>query len=343
MGGDNAPLCAIEGAGSALAADAGLALGLLGTAEALSAAQTALRTASGRVTYVTTTEVITPAEQPAMATRRKRDSSIMVGLRLVRSGEGSAFVSAGPTGALMTAGLMVFGRLAGVRRPALGSTFPNLARPEHSWFMLDIGANVDATPEDLVSYALIGSMYSSLVLGVDNPRVGLLSVGTEPQKGNEATRRAHELLGEAALNFAGNVEARDVFHGVADVVVTDGFVGNILLKGMEGLASSIAAAIRSGLRTDARSKVGGLLAGPYLRKALRRLDYTEYGGAPLFGLDGACIKCHGASNARAFAGGISVASTFVRRGALAAMATALSADAAARGRAAGAPSEPDPQ
>lgn len=334
-GGDHAPHSTVGGAEKALAADPELRLGLLGRSEALEVARRRLGGAGDRVGYFPVTEVIGADEAPALAARRKRDSAIMAGLRRVSEGQGQALVSAGPTGALMAAGLMVLGRMAGVRRPALGSNFPNLSDPGKSWFLLDIGANVDAVPEDLVSYALLGSAYSSLVLGVEGPRVGLLSVGTEPQKGNEVARRAHELLSGAAVNFIGNVEARDLFDGVADVVVADGFVGNILLKGMEGLVASMSGAIRTSLGSDARSKLGAMLVRPYLRQALGRLDYTRYGGAPLFGLDGACIKCHGSSNATAIASGIAVAGTFVRRGVLKAMAQALSAAGAPAGGAPG--------
>jgi len=321
MGGDLAPASVIGGAKQALDADERLQLTLIGRPEAVREARAA-RLDPDRTDYLETAEVIEADEQPAMAARRKRDSSIMVGMRLAESGEGAAFVSAGPTGALMTAGLMVFGRLAGVRRPALGSAFPNLASPDRSWFMLDIGANVDATPEDLVSYAVIGSLYVQLVLGIPEPRVGLLNVGVEPQKGSEMAKRAYELLTTAAINFQGNVEARDIYEGGADVVVCDGFVGNILLKGMEGLVGAMTGAIRTGLGGTLRARLGGMLARPSLRDALGSLDYTAYGGAPLFGLDGVCVKCHGSSNARAIRNGIGVAATFVAKDALTAMSSA---------------------
>jgi len=203
---------------------------------------------AGRVELIPATEVIENEEQPALAVRRKRDSSIIVGMRRVGDGAGDVFVSCGSTGALMTAGLLVFGRLAGVRRPALGSAFPDLANPGgQPWFMLDIGANVDATAEDLLGYAIIGSVYADLVMSLPKPRVGLLNVGVEDHKGSETYRRAHGLLKASALNFAGNVEARDLFSSRADVVVCDGFVGNVLLKGLEGLVGALAAGMHQRL------------------------------------------------------------------------------------------------
>ena len=324
MGGDHAPLAPACGAAEALAAEPHLEMVLVGVAEALRAAESRLGAYDARVEYVEAAQVIDGDENPSMAVRRKKDSSLVVGMRLAAERR-SALVSCGPTGALMAAGLFTFGRIPGVRRPALGSPFPNLAQPDRTWFMLDIGANVEATAQDLYTYAVIGSHYSEMVLGVRAPRVGLLNVGTEPQKGNEVTRQAYELLSQADLNFAGNVEAREIFGGSVDVVVCDGFVGNILLKGMEGLAGSLGGVLRAELDSDGRSRAGAFLARPYLRRALGRLDYSEYGGAPLLGLAGACIKCHGSSGARAVSKGIALANQFVSRKVLDAITESLAA------------------
>lgn len=325
MGGDYAPSAPIEGARLALSRDPGLELVLVGLPAAVGAARALM--GEDRVSYVEAQEVIGNDEQPALAVRRKKDSSLVVGLHRVKQGEAGAFVSCGSTGALLSAGLFAFGRLPGVRRPALGSVFPNMSQPGKTWFMMDIGANVDATAEDLRTYGVLGSIYSRMVLGVPDPTVALLNIGSETQKGNDVTRQASELLRKTeGINFVGNVEARDILRGPVDVVICDAFVGNILLKGMEGLLMELAGAIRRELRTGGvRAKVGGAMAKPALTRALRIMDYTEYGGAPLFGINGPCIKCHGSSNGKAVAGGIRVAADFAGKGVLAAMSSALKA------------------
>ncbi|MDP2872704.1 MAG: phosphate acyltransferase PlsX [Bacillota bacterium] len=328
MGGDHAPQSVIDGVRLFLHDDPTARVGLIGHPDVLAGPRHDMP--AGRVELIPATEIIENEDQPALAVRRKRDSSIVVGMRRVAEGAADVFVSCGSTGALMTAGLFAFGRLPGVRRPALGGVFPNLARPDgNPWFMLDIGANVDATPDDLRSYAVIGSVYAALVMEIPNPRVGLLNVGVEEHKGSETYRKAYGLLGATTLNFAGNIEARELFSSPADVVVCDGFVGNILLKGLEGLVGGLAAGMRHELQGSFRGKIGGALAKPCLRRALGRLDYTAHGGAPLFGLAGPCIKCHGSSNAGAVRSGLRVARDFVASGALAAMSTALGEQAGA--------------
>jgi len=324
MGGDRSPVAQAEGARIALAQDPQLNIGLLGQSSALVVARSTLGE-DPRVTYTETTEVIGNDDQPALAVRRMKDSSMVVGLQLVKHGQADAFLSCGPTGALLAGALFAFGRLPGVRRPALGSVFPNMAQPGKTWFMLDIGANVDASAQDLLAYGVLGAVYSSLVLGVQEPRVALLNIGTETHKGTEVVRAAHDLLRDSTLNFVGNVESRDILGGPADVVVCDAFVGNILLKGLEGLLAHLGDGISRELKSDTRSAVGGILARPALRRAMRVMDYTEYGGAPLFGLNGACIKCHGSSNETAVANGIRVAAQFAGKDVLVAMAAALAA------------------
>jgi glycerol-3-phosphate acyltransferase PlsX len=322
MGGDHAPQAVLDGVRSFMAAAGGVSFDLVGLPEVVAGLRGAFD--PERVGFIEAGDIIAADEQPALAVRRKRDSSVVVGMERVRDGLADAFVSCGSTGALMAAGLFAFGRLPGVRRPALGSPFPNLVHPGPPWFMLDIGANVDATAGDLRTYALIGSLYSRLVLGVDSPRVGLLNIGVEDQKGNAVVREAHALLSAMReIRFSGNIEARDIFAGPADVIVCDGFAGNLVLKSVEGLAAALVGAIREELASDSRARVAGLLARPYLRRAVKRMDYTVYGGAPLFGLAGACIKCHGSSNAVAVASGLGVAREFVSRGVLQAMRAAL--------------------
>lgn len=323
MGGDHAPQAVIDGAALFLRDDPSVRLGLVGRPAILDALP---HLPPGRIELIPAAEVIENDDQPALAVRRKRDSSIVVGMKRVADGSADVFVSCGNTGALMTAALFAFGRLAGVRRPALGAAFPNLGQVGGKpWFMLDIGANVDATAADLCSYAIVGSVYSALVMGVARPRVGLLNVGVEDHKGSEAVRKAYETLaaGGLGLDFVGNIEARDIFSAPADVVVCDGFVGNIVLKSLEGLVSSLAGLTRLELGNSVRGRIGGLLAKPHLRRAFGRLDYTAHGGAPLFGLAGPCVKCHGSSNAEAVRSGLRIARDFVVSGALSAMSTAL--------------------
>jgi glycerol-3-phosphate acyltransferase PlsX len=321
MGGERAPECVVEGVARFVADDRATDVGLVGRPEVLRPLLGGMP--RGRVEVIPATEVIEDADQPALAVRRKPDSSIAVGLSEVKAGRGDAFLSCGNTGALMAGGLFAFGRLPGVRRPALGSPFPDLVHPPHRWFMLDIGANMDATATDLCTYAVLGSVYARLAMGVERPRVALLNVGTEPHKGNEVAKKAHELLRDSGLEFAGNIEARQVFAGPVDVVVCDGFVGNIVLKSVEGLAAALAGAIREELMAGPVGRAGALLVRSQLRRAMRRLDYTAYGGAPLFGLAGLCVKCHGSSGAEAVSSGLRLTRDLVSRGLLPAMATAL--------------------
>lgn len=300
MGGDGAPKAPVEAA--VAAARQGLAEVLLvGPAEAL----TALLPAGAPVRVVPAEEVIAGDDQPVSAVQKKKKSSIVVGVSLVRRGEADGFVSAGNTGALMAAGLFVCGRIPGVKRPAISGIFPTLDGV--GCVVLDLGAHMDADPENLYQYALMGSVYAEKVRGIARPRVGLLNVGTEETKGNEVTRQAYHLFKGAPFNFVGNVEGRDIFTRAADVVVCDGFVGNVLLKTLEGLGQGIFALLRQELTAGWRERLGTLLVRPALKRFARRVDYAEYGGAPLLGVNGAIIKCHGSSDARALLNGIGVA------------------------------------
>ncbi len=266
----------------------------------------------GRLELVSATEVIGPDEAPVAALRRKKDSTIVVGLDLVRAGRADAFVSAGSTGALMAGAFRAFGRIRGVPRPALATVFPSLAPGGREFLFLDLGANADARPEHLQAYGVMGAVYAEKVMGRTHPRVGLLNIGAEAAKGSEVARAAHALLAETpGLNFAGNVEGRDAVAGAVDVLITDGFTGNVVVKFLEGFAEGLFSLMKEEFGRTLRGKVGALLLLPSLRALKNRLDYTEYGGAPFLGVNGACIKCHGSSNARAIAQGIKVAERFV--------------------------------
>lgn len=241
-------------------------------------------------------ERVTSGEQPAFASRQKTQNSIARGFDLVSSGAADAFVTAGNTGAALTNGLLVLKRIAGIRRPALTVTLPV---KNGRCIMLDIGANAECKPEYLFQFGIMGAVYAETVLGITNPRVGLLSNGEEAGKGNELTRAAHRLLATAKLNFIGNIEPKEIFGGGADVVVTDGFTGNVALKVTEAVAVLVGSMIKDAFKSTPLAKMGGLLARSAILHARRDLDPNEVGGVPLLGLNGIAIKAHGRSNARA--------------------------------------------
>lgn len=253
--------------------------------------------------------VITAVEEPVHAVRRKKDASLVKVCHLVKSGEADAAISAGNTGALMTAGLFNLGRLSGIQRPGLAPIVPTFG--ERGMLILDAGANMDAKPEHLAQYGLMGSVYTEKVLGYDRPRVGLLNVGTEAAKGNELVKAAFPLLEKLPIHFIGNVEARDVPYGACDVLVCDGFSGNVLLKSMEGLAMALMSGLKEEMTRNLSRKLAAFILKPGLRQFRARLDYAEYGGAPLLGLNGAVIKSHGSSNALAVKNAVHQAKRFV--------------------------------
>jgi phosphate acyltransferase len=248
-------------------------------------------------------------ESPVTAFRRKKDSSIRVAATLVRDGRAAGVVSAGNTGAVMTTVKMICGVLEGVERPALCAVVPNLKGPS-VW--LDIGANIDCRPEHLVQFAIMGHLYSREVLGVQNPRVGLMSIGEEDSKGNEVTREAFRILKETPLNFIGNVEGRDIFNGKTDVIVCDGFIGNVSLKAVESAAEAILHFMKEEISKSLLAKMGYVLARPAFRNFRKKIDYAEYGGVPLLGVRGAAIICHGGSSVRAIKNAVRVTLDFVR-------------------------------
>jgi glycerol-3-phosphate acyltransferase PlsX len=260
------------------------------------------------IELVHATEVIGMGEKAATAVRSKRDSSMRVGLRLVREGRAAGFVTAGNTGAAMATAKMVLGALPGVDRPELAAVFPTSAGK--AAILLDVGANVDCKPQHLEQFAIMGEIYSRSIFGMNKPRVGLLSIGEEEGKGNELTREAYALLRQLPLNFAGNVEGRDLYNGSVDVIVCDGFIGNVALKVSEGLVSAVRFLLKESLKSTISSQVGFLLSRRAFDDFKKRLDYAEYGGAPLLGIKGICIVGHGSSNATAIKNAIRVAAQF---------------------------------
>jgi glycerol-3-phosphate acyltransferase PlsX len=260
------------------------------------------------IEIVHATEVIGMGEKAATAVRSKRDSSMRVGLRLCREGRAAGFVTAGNTGAAMATAKMVLGALPGVDRPALAAVFPTSVGK--AAILLDVGANVDCKPHNLEQFAVMGEIYSRSIFGTQRPRVGLLSIGEEEGKGNELTREAYTLLRQLPLNFAGNVEGRDLYSGKVDVIVCDGFIGNVALKVSEGLVNTVRYLLKESLKSTISSQVGFLLSRRAFEDFKKRLDYAEYGGAPLLGIKGVCIIGHGSSNSTAIKNAIRVAAQF---------------------------------
>ncbi len=308
MGGDFAPSHPVAGAVLA-AREYGAHLILVGRRDAIEPELAKHRARGLPIEIVHASEAVAMDESPVTAFRRKKDSSIRVAATLVRDGRAAGVVSAGNTGAVMTTVKMICGVLEGVERPALCAVVPNL-KGASVW--LDIGANIDCRPEHLVQFAIMGHLYSREVLGVRNPRVGLMSIGEEDSKGNEVTREAFRALKETPLNFIGNVEGRDIFNGKADVIVCDGFIGNVSLKAVESAAEAILHFMKEEISKSLLAKVGYVLARPAFRSFRKKVDYAEYGGVPLLGVRGAAIICHGGSSVRAIKNAVRVTLDFVR-------------------------------
>ena len=308
MGGDYGPPVVVEGSVTA-AREYGIPILLVGDETAL---KRELQRHGGQRLAIEirhASQVIHMDEPPAQALRKKRDSSLRVAANAVRERDAAAFISAGNTGAAMAIAMFVLGVLPGVERPAIAVVLPNL---RGKTVLLDAGANVDPKPRHLVQFAVMGTVYARDILGIANPRVGLLSVGEEEGKGNELTKETFKDLEHSNLNFIGNVEGRDIYSGHADVVVTDGFTGNVALKISESLAETLGAMIREELTRDWMSKVAGFLAQPAFRRFRKRVDYAELGGAPLLGIDGASMICHGASPPKAIKNAIRLAAGWVK-------------------------------
>lgn len=309
MGGDHAPRPEVEG--SVLATrEYGVRVLLVGQPNVIRAELARHASPAIPIEIVPASEVITMEDHPAQAFRRKKDSSVHVAARLVKDGKADALVSAGNTGAVMTASRFILGTLASVDRVALAAPFPN-AKGGVS-VLLDVGANVDSKPEHLLQFAVMGEIYYRMTFGSRKPRVGLLSIGEEEMKGNELTRAVYERLKKLPVHFVGNVEGSDLFSGKVDVLVCDGFVGNIALKICEGLAMEIVKFLRKTYKGSWASQLGYLLSRGALKGIKRTMDYSEYGGAPLLGVRGICVIGHGRSNANAVKNAIRVAAGLAR-------------------------------
>jgi glycerol-3-phosphate acyltransferase PlsX len=321
MGGDLGPAEPIAGAVQAARED-GVQVLLVGRRAVVEAELARQRDLPPGLEIVDAADVVEMSDQPAQAVRAKPDSSLVVGIAQVRSGRASGFVSPGNSGAVMVAALLGLGRIRGVERPAIATPFPTL----HGHCLLcDIGANPDCRPEQLVQFAIMGSAYVERVFDRPRPRVGLLSNGEEDSKGNALVRETHPLLRESGVNFVGNVEGNDIFQHLADVVVMDGFTGNVMLKVAEGSGAFVAELIKQEARRNPLGMLGGLMMKPAFARVRRRIDYDEYGGGPLLGVDGICIIAHGRSNAKAIRSALRVARHAAETGLPDAIRTGISA------------------
>lgn len=305
MGGDSVPDVPVEGAIEALRyLGSDFELILVGNREIIEEYLARRRYSDPRLEIMHATQVLEMDESPSVAHRKKRDSSISVGLRLQKEGGAHAFVSAGNTGAVMTHSLLTLGRIKGVSRPAIVTMFPSRKLPVA---ILDVGANVDSKPIHLLHFALMGTIYAREILGRPSPKVGLLNIGEEEGKGDDLSKESHRMLKASTLDFVGNVEGRDIFNGVVDVVVCDGFVGNVILKFSESIIDLITSMVKAELRKNPLRRVGAFLMRGAYANIRKTLDYAEYGGAPLLGIDGAVIVCHGGSSPKAIRNAINVA------------------------------------
>ncbi|XCP83644.1 phosphate acyltransferase PlsX [Roseburia hominis] len=296
MGGDNAPQEIVKGAVDAVQKNSDIQVILVGKEELIERELAAYTYNKEQITIRNATEVIETAEPPVMAIRRKKDSSIVVGLKMVKNNEADAFVSAGSSGAVLAGGQLLVGRIKGVERPPLAPLIPT----ERGFSLLiDCGANVDARPSHLVQFAKMGSIYMEHVMGIKNPTVGIVNIGAEEEKGNALVKETFPLLKECRdINFTGSIEAREIPHGQADVVVCEAFVGNVILKMFEGVGAVLVSKIKGGMMQSLRGKIGGLLVKPALKETMKSFDASEYGGAPLLGLNGLVVKTHGSSKAK---------------------------------------------
>ncbi len=301
VGGDFAPGCILDGVRIALAANPTVRIVVTGPAQIV---EPFAASAGERVEAHPTTEIIAMGEHPAKAVRSKKDSSIVVAAQLVRDKRADAFFSAGNTGACMAAATLVMGRIPGVSRPAIATVVPTVGVP---CVLLDVGANADCRAENLLQFAEMGEAYAAVVLGVKEPRVALLNIGEEPAKGSMLAQGAHALLAEKLPSFSGNIEGRDVLCGVADVIVTDGFTGNVALKLLEGTSSVMLSEVKNAMMESAVTKLAASVLKPAMMRLKKRLDPEMYGGAPLLGVDGVCIIGHGSSGPLAVANAIRVA------------------------------------
>jgi len=309
MGGDYAPEVTIAGAIEAVS-EYDVEVILVGERQRLSQSLKEKRYPSERISLFHASEVIAMHESPSVAIRKKRDSSIWKAVELIKKGEADAVVSAGHSGVAMATSLFLLGKVPNVDRPAIAASMPSLTR---YFVLIDAGANVDSKPENLLQFAHMGNAYYKAIFNAPSPRIALLSIGEEDTKGNELTKEAFKYLKGADFHFIGNIEGKDVFTGAADVIVCDGFIGNIVLKVSEGLAEVILKMLKMEVANLKRGRIGYLMLKPAIRNFKKRTDYSEYGGAPLLGINGTCIISHGRSSARAIKNAIKVAAEMARK------------------------------
>jgi len=308
MGGDNAPVEIVKGAVKAVSERDDLGIVLCGREAEIKKALDEQKYSGEAISIVNAEEVISTEEPPVMAIRRKKDSSIVKGMNLVKSGECDAFISAGSSGAILVGGQLIVGRIKGVERPPLAPLIPT---DNGVSLLIDCGANVDARPSHLVQFAKMGSIYMENVIGIKNPRVAIVNIGAEEEKGNSLVKETFPLLKNCPdINFIGSIEAREIPHGGADVVVCEAFVGNVILKLYEGVGSTFLGIVKNAMMSNLRSKIGALLVKPALKGALKKLDATEYGGAPLLGLNGLVVKVHGNATQKEISNAIMQCVTF---------------------------------
>ena len=296
MGGDHAPASVVEGAVLA-SKKIEHEICIIGQEELIQAELGKYKYDAAKITVIDAREVITNDDAPVRAVRSKKDSSIVKGINMVKNGEGDIFISAGSTGALMAGGLFLLGRIQGIDRPALASVYPIMG--SKASLLLDAGANAECKPNNLLEFGIMGNIYMEKVLGRENPRVGLVNLGAEAAKGNTLTKAAYELLEQSHLNFIGNVEAREVPKGACDVIVADGFTGNVILKLTEGLAWNILQVMKKKFTDGMKAKLGAALLLDKIGELKKDFDYSEYGGAPILGVKGPIVKMHGSSSANA--------------------------------------------
>lgn len=312
MGGDFAPGEMAAGAVDAVNAKPGILVQLVGQEQVIASELLKYSYNKDQIQVVNATEVIATQEPPVNAIRKKKDSSIVVGMNLVKRGEADAFVSAGSSGAVLVGGQVIVGRIKGVERPPLAPLIPT---EKGVSLLIDCGANVDARPSHLVQFAQMGSIYMEHVMGIRNPRVAIVNIGAEEEKGNALVKETFPLLKECGgINFIGSIEAREIPHGAADVIVCEAFVGNVILKLYEGVGATLTRMIKSGMMSTLRSKIGALLVKPALKETLKAFDSSQYGGAPLLGLNGLVVKTHGNSKRTEVCNSIIQCVTFKEQG-----------------------------
>ena len=295
MGGDNAPGEIVKGAVQAVQAEKDIKVFLVGRQDAVNAELAKYTYDKEKIEVVHAEEVIEMAEPPVNAIRKKKQSSLVIGMNMIKHQEADAIVTAGSTGATLVGGQVLVGRIKGIERPPLAPLVPT---EKGVSLLIDCGANVDARPSHLVQFAQIGSIYMENIVGIKNPRVAILNIGAEEEKGNQLVKETFPLLKECpGINFIGSIEAREIPHGGADVIVCEAFAGNIVLKLYEGVAATLLSKVKEGLMSSLRSKIGGMLIKPALKQTLKAFDASQYGGAPLLGLNGLVVKTHGSSNA----------------------------------------------